>query len=74
MEQNDKVRENRIRKQAARRGLMLQRSKRRDPDALDYGKYWLVDISTNVVIFGGPGVLGGPDADLDEVEEYLKGD
>ena len=72
MENAEKVRENKLRRIAARRGLMLQRSKRRDPDALDFGKYWLVDISSNGVIFGGPGVTGFPDADLDEIEAYLK--
>ncbi len=70
----EKVRENKLRRMAARQGYMLQRSKRRDPDALDYGLYWLVDISTNFVVFGGPGVTGGPTADLDDIEEWLTTD
>jgi hypothetical protein len=38
----DTIRENRLRRMAARRGLRLQKSCRRDPRALDYGLYWLV--------------------------------
>ena len=37
----EKVRENRIRRMAERQGLVLTRSRRRDPQAFDYGRYWL---------------------------------
>ena len=41
----EKVRENRLRRMASRQGLQLMKSRRRDPRALDYGTYWLVDAS-----------------------------
>ena len=41
----EKVRENRLRRMASRQGLQLLKSRRRDPRALDYGTYWLVDAS-----------------------------
>lgn len=64
----DKVRENRLRRVAARRGLVLKRSKRRDPQALDYGAYWLVDAEGNYLVYGDQW-----GTDLDGIEEYLKG-
>lgn len=66
----DKVRENRLRRMADRQGLRLDKSRRRDPRALDYGGYHLVNPSTNVLIFGE--VAGrGFGASLDEIERYL---
>ncbi len=38
-----KVLENRLRNGAARQGLRLEKSRRRDPYALDYGTYALVE-------------------------------
>ncbi len=61
-----KVRENRLRRSAERQGLKLQKSRRRDPRALDYGTYWLVDIMTNSVTVGGSN-----GASLEEVESAL---
>ena len=40
---NPKVRENRLRRQAKRRGLRIEKSRRRDQSALDYGMYALYD-------------------------------
>lgn len=37
----DKTRETRLRRMAERQGLRLVKSRRRDPRALDYGRYWL---------------------------------
>lgn len=65
----DKIRENRLRRMAARQGASLQKSKRRDPHASDYGGYMLVDIETNSILAGGsphPYFL-----DLDGVEVWL---
>ena len=45
-----KVRENRLRRKARRQGLELQKSRRRDPHALDYGTYQLVDATTGSVV------------------------
>ena len=38
-----KTRENRARRKATRRGLRLSKSPRRDPGALDYNLYALID-------------------------------
>ena len=60
-----KVRENRLRRTAARQGLELRKSRRRDKRALDYGAYWLVDSN------GGLAAGGEWGTSLDEVEAYL---
>lgn len=57
-------REQRLRRMADRQGLALKKSARRDPYALDFGKYWLV---------GAPGDYGVDGfANLDELEAYLR--
>jgi hypothetical protein len=38
---SERVRENRLRRVAERRGFVLSRSRRRDPLAVDYGTYTL---------------------------------
>jgi hypothetical protein len=48
----DKVLENKLRRIAARRGLRLEKSRRRDPNAIDYGGYMLVDAYSNTVVAG----------------------
>jgi hypothetical protein len=60
---SEKVRENRLRRAAQRQGLELRKSPRRDPRALDYGT-WLV-VNTRSV--GHPVEL----ANIDAVETYL---
>jgi hypothetical protein len=68
----DKVRENRLRRMAARQGLHYRVSRRRDPRAIDYGRVWLVDAQTNGVLAEfTPGV--GPGTVLDQVEAFLTG-
>ena len=66
VEQEEKVKENRLRRTAERRGLQLTKSRRRDPRALDFGKYWLSDASSALV---------SPEQgmNLDEVETFLLG-
>lgn len=71
MDMKEKTRENKLRRIADRRGYRLTRSRSRDPNAIDYGLYALIDIQTN-------GVVNPPIAQrwvhswtLDEVEEYL---
>lgn len=66
MTRADKVRENRLRNMARRQGLYVQKSRRRDPHALDYGAYWLIDTRGNFVVSGGEWGLT-----LDQVEEFL---
>jgi len=65
---SDKVRENRLRRMADRQGLMLRKSRRRDPRAVDYGNYWLIDPEINGLVAGGQWGI-----DLDEVEAWLTG-
>ena len=60
----EKVRENRLRRMATRQGLQLVKSRRRDPRALDYGTYWLVDASSVEVASG----------DADAIEAWLTGE
>lgn len=75
MDNDEKVRENRLRRMAKRQGLELVKSRRRDPRAYDFGAYWLVKIT-------GPGdnwrsrelVAGGDSGmSLDDVERALLG-
>lgn len=77
--QSDKVRENRLRRMAARRGYILVKTRRRDPLALDYGLYVLVDDSrgNRVGRRGGQAAISafanGEGMTLDEVEATLDG-
>lgn len=70
MDQDKKVRENRLRRVAKRQGLALKANGRRDPRALDFGKYALVDAETKAAI-AGVNESGRFDLTLDEVEAYL---
>ena len=69
MERSEKVRENRLRRVAYRRGLRLMKSRRRDPMAIDYGGWMLVDLYNNFVVSGADPYPFS--MDLDEVEEFL---
>jgi len=68
----DKTRETRLRRTADRRGLRLERSRRRDPHAVDYDRYWLLDLATGAVV-AGASPIGRPAWTLDQVEAYLTG-
>ena len=65
--ESEKVRENRLRRMAARQDLILKKSKRRDPQAIDYGCYMLVNAHNGVVAGANP---GWADFNLDDVEKY----
>jgi len=69
----EKVRQDRLRRMAERQGLVLHKSRRRDPRAYDYGAYWLMDAATNAIVFGEPSVRSVI-TDLDQIERYLEGD
>jgi hypothetical protein len=71
---DEKIRENRLRRMAERQGLRLEKSRRRDPRAVDYGTYWLIDgppsnggnWRARTVLVGGDYGTG-----LDAIEEAL---
>lgn len=68
-ETEHKVLENRLRRAAKRQGLVLVKSRSRDPRAIDYGGYMLADADTDKVVAGG---LGSRQAlTLTEVAEAL---
>lgn len=62
----EKVRENKLRRMAARQGLTLHKSRRRDPRAVDFGAYWLTNDRNAIV--------AGDRMSIDDVERYLTGD
>jgi hypothetical protein len=62
----DVVRVNAARRAAERQGLVLKKSRRRDPRALDYDGHWLLDYSSKRVVVGGEW-----GTTLEEVEAYL---
>jgi hypothetical protein len=74
MEGSEKVREVRLRRMAERQGLELRKSRRRDPNALGYGCWMIVDpFNSNAVVANSAGPTGEPNLDLDDVEAYLTG-
>lgn len=70
MEDSEKVQENRARRKAQRRGLMLYRSRRRDPQALDFGMYMVTDVQTNGLVHSSA-PWGGYALTLDQAEELI---
>jgi hypothetical protein len=61
--------ENRLRRMASRQGYELNKSRLRDPRAIGFGGYMIIDASTNHVVAGAH-----PHAhsmSLDEVETWL---
>lgn len=70
----EKSRETRLRRMAERQGLRLVKSRLRDPHAIGFGCYALLDASTGGnVLPDGFGPTGQPNWTLDEVEDYLTG-
>jgi len=72
VETGEKVRENRLRRMADRQGLQVQKSRRRDPRAVDFDRYRLVSVRTGKVVAGGH--PWDHSMTLDEVESYLTSD
>ena len=67
-----KVRENRLRRVADRRGgYRLSKSHRRDPNAIDYGLYALLDHSTRKAVNPPLARHFTHSWTLDQVETYL---
>lgn len=67
----DKISENRLRRMAERQGLQLVKSRRRDPHAVGFGTYMLMNPPTNSVVHMNFALPGGYGLDLDDVESYL---
>lgn len=68
---SNNVRENRLRRAAERQGFRLVKSRRRDPRALDYGRFMIVDRDNRAVA----GELNtGRGLTIDQVESFLNGD
>ena len=63
---SEKVREARIRRAVDRRGYRLLKSRRRDPKAIDFGKFWITDLRNHQVYGDQWG------ATLDEIETWLE--
>lgn len=74
MSEEDKVRENRLRRKADRMGYRLLKSRRRDPAALEYGGYMIVDVETGGAVAGTGNAGRGYALSLDDVEEWLSSD
>jgi hypothetical protein len=66
----DKRREARLRRVAAGLGLALRKSRTRDKDRMDYGRYRIVRIKSDYVVAGR--FPYGYTLDLDAVEEILE--
>jgi hypothetical protein len=62
MNSQEKVRENRVRRMAQRQEMSVRKSRRRDPWAIDFGVYRLVDVRGNYLVCEGS---------LDDVEAFL---
>jgi hypothetical protein len=72
---DQKVRENRLRRVAQRQGLLLVKSRRRDPRAHDFGLYALVrDTAGNLLPDNQVAIsafANGEGVTLDEIEKEL---
>jgi hypothetical protein len=68
MEPDEKARENRARRAAARQGLRLEKNRMRDPRGLGYGTYQLAVAGTSRRQTATRAGLT-----LDEVEAFLRG-
>lgn len=71
----EKVRENRVRRAADRQGYILVKSRRRDPRALDYGRFVLVENRAGNRSLGGQAAISefadSAGYTLDEIEARL---
>jgi len=67
---SDKKREAYLRRWAARMGLALRKSRARDPNRMDFGRYRIVNVKTDYVVAGR--FPYGYTLDLDAVAEVLE--
>lgn len=73
MPTENRVQENRVRRVAQRRGLELRKSRRRDPQAVDYGLYSLIDVETGGAVNPALAQRFLCSWTLAECEAYLEG-
>jgi hypothetical protein len=66
---NSRARERQLRRLAQRRGLRLEKSRIRIPQARGYGGYRLFDVQYNAIVYGG--IPYEYCAMLDEIERFL---
>lgn len=71
MDQETKVRENRLRRAADRQGLRLVKSRSRDPNAMDFGLYALLDHQNGGAINPSLANRWTCSWTIEEVERYL---
>ena len=65
----DEALESRLRGRATQQGLQVVKSRSRDPRALDYGMFMIVDLATKSAVAGELGTANA--LSLAEVEQYL---
>jgi hypothetical protein len=65
MDQDEKIKENRLRRRATTQGLTLVKTNRKDRRAVGYGKFWVLDPYNRTLVGAG--------LSLDEVEALLDG-
>jgi|1185.fasta_scaffold972006_2 hypothetical protein len=70
LDEAEKVRENKLRRMAARQGLRLEKSRTRDWRFPDFGTYRLVDPFNNTVVAYGY-TQNGYGMTLDEIKKAL---
>jgi hypothetical protein len=68
---DNKVRENRLRRMAARQGYVLTKSRARDPRDLTFGGYQIIDPAHGGVVAGWGNANRGYALDLAAVENWL---
>lgn len=72
-ERSLKARENKARRDAARQGYRLEKSRASDTRALTYGTFKIVDADTSAVVFQGSNTAGsGYGLSLEDAEEWLQ--
>jgi hypothetical protein len=73
--QAEKTRERRLRRMAQRQGLTLQKSRRRDPRAIDYGMWFVISVTTPGGHWRSRQLESSKQGlTLDEVERFLTAD
>jgi hypothetical protein len=70
MKEYTKSQENTVREAAARQGLRISKSRRRDKLALDYNRWMITGLDGTVVAGAGP--TGLPSMTLEQAERWIR--